>query len=104
MPTRQPIRRRSALPLCITISTHLEDELAPEVARLAQPMGVGGFGQAIELDLGRADGAGRKELGDAFEMPAGASNRRPQRRDVVAVGLWRLRARRDEGGTAARLE
>src|SRR6266540_2737418 len=29
---RQPIGRRSALPLRTTISTHLEDELAPEVA------------------------------------------------------------------------
>src|SRR5262249_36975364 len=95
--------RRSALPLCATISTHLEDELAPKMARLAQAMGVGGFGQPIELDLGRADGAGRKQLGDALDMPAGASHGGPERRDVVAVGLGRLRARRDEGPAAARL-
>src|SRR6201982_1165907 len=67
-------------------------------------MGVGGFGQAIELDLGRAHGAGRKELGDAFDMAAGASPGGPPRRDVVAVGLWRLRARRDEGRASTRLE
>src|SRR5215472_15689741 len=98
------MRRRSALTLCATISTHLEHELAPEMARLAQAMGVGGFGQPIELDFGRADGAGRIELGDALDMAAGASDRGPQRRDVVAVGLVRLRARRDEGRAAARLE
>jgi tripartite-type tricarboxylate transporter receptor subunit TctC len=39
------------------VSTHLEDELAPEMARLAQSMGGGGLRQAIELDLGRADRA-----------------------------------------------
>src|SRR5215468_3511406 len=96
--------RRSALPLCATISTHLEDELASKVARLAQPMGVRGFGQPIELDRGRSDGAGRIELGDALDMAAGASDGGSQRRDVVAVGLGRLRARRDEGRAAARLE
>src|SRR5262249_4366987 len=73
-------------------STHLEDELAPEVARIARAVGVGGLGQPIELDLGRTDGAGRKQLGDAFEMPTGATDWGPQRRDVVAVGLGRLRA------------
>src|SRR5262249_56507011 len=72
--------RRFTPPLRATISTHListhlEHELAPEMARLAHAMGVGGFGQPIELDLGRTDGAGRKQLGDAFEMPAGASDR-----------------------------
>src|SRR5262249_49722202 len=91
-------------PLRATISADLEDELAPEMARLAQPMGVGGFGQPIELDLGRADGAGLKQLGDALDMAAGASDRGPQRRDVVAVRLGRLRARRDEGRAAARLQ
>src|SRR5215510_9430910 len=98
------MRRRSALPLCATISPHLEDQLAPEMARLAHAMGVGGFGQPIELDVGRADGAGRNEFGDALDMPAGTSHGGPERRDVVAVGLWRLRARRDEGRAATRLE
>src|ERR1700730_16056608 len=67
-------------------------------------MGVGGVGQPIELALGRAYGARFKQLGDTFDMAAGASDRGPQRRDVVALGLWRLRARRDEGRTSARLE
>src|SRR5438128_12643810 len=61
------------------VSTHLEDELAPEMARLAQPMGVAGLGEAIELDLRRADGPRQKQLGDALERLAGASDRRPQR-------------------------
>jgi hypothetical protein len=36
------------------VSTHLEDELSLEMARLAQSMRVGGLRQAIELDLRRA--------------------------------------------------
>lgn len=35
-------------------STDLEDELSLEMARLAQAMGIGSLGQAIELDLGSA--------------------------------------------------
>jgi hypothetical protein len=38
------------------VSTHLEDELSLEMARLAQSMRVGGLRQAIELDLRRAYG------------------------------------------------
>src|SRR5262249_15671693 len=98
------MRRRSALPLCATISPHLEDQLAPEMARLAHAMGVGGFGQPIELDVWPADGAGGNQSGDARDMAGGTSHGGPERRDVVAVGLWRLRARRDEGRAAARLE
>jgi hypothetical protein len=33
------------------VSTDLEYELSLEMARLAQAMGIGGLGQAIELDL-----------------------------------------------------
>ena len=57
------------------VSTYLKDELAPEMPRLAQPMGIGCLGQAIELDLGRAYGACLKQLSDAFEVPAVASDR-----------------------------
>ena len=42
--------------LCPNISAHLEDELAPEMTRLAQSMGVGCLRQAIELDLWSAYG------------------------------------------------
>src|SRR5260370_35593943 len=52
-------------------STHLEDELAPEVARLAQPMRLGSIGQAIELDLRGAYRPCVYELVDALEMPPG---------------------------------
>jgi hypothetical protein len=86
------------------VSTHLEDELSLEMARLAQSMRVGGLRQAIELDLRRAYGPSLKQLGDAIEMSAGASNRRPERHYIVAVGRWRLRARSDKGRAAARLE
>jgi hypothetical protein len=89
---------------CPNISAHLEDELAPEMARLAQSMGVGCLRQAIELDLRRAYGPRLKQLDDALEMPAGASNRRPQRRYIVAAGFWRLRAGSDERRPTARLE
>jgi hypothetical protein len=43
-------------------------------------------------------------LGDAIEMPAFASDRRPQRLHVVAIRLWRLGAGRDKRRAAARLE
>ena len=36
------------------LSTDLEDELSLKMTRLAQAMGIGSFGQAIELDLRRA--------------------------------------------------
>ena len=57
------------------------------MARLAQSMGVGGLRQAIELDLGSAYGPRLKQFSDAFEMPAGASNRGPERRYIVALGF-----------------
>src|SRR5262245_2364777 len=86
------------------VSTHLENELAPEVARLAHAMRVCGLRQTIELDLGSAHGPDLEQLGDALEMPARASDRRPQRAHVATIGGGRLGARRDEGGAAARLE
>jgi hypothetical protein len=55
------------------VSTHLKDELAPEMARLAQSMGVGGLRQTIEFDLWRANDPRRKQLGDALKMSAGTS-------------------------------
>ena len=56
----------------------------------------GGLRQAIALDLRRAYGPSLKQLGDVIEMSAGASNRRTERRYIVAVGHWRLRARSDK--------
>src|SRR5262252_7920143 len=85
-------------------STHLEHELAAEVARLAQPVRVGGLGQAIKLDLRHAYGARLEQFQDALERPARALHRRPERGDIIARGLRRLRPGRDEGGAAARLE
>jgi hypothetical protein len=82
------------------VSTHLEDEFASEMARFAQSMSVGGLGQAIELDLRRTNGPRLKQFSDAFEMPAGASNRRPERCYVVAFGFWGLRARGVKGRPA----
>jgi len=67
-------------------------------------MGVGGLRQAIDLDLGRAYDPRLKQFSDAFEMPAGAPNRRPERRYIVAFWLWRLRPRSDKGRATARLE
>src|SRR5262245_25058464 len=72
------------------VSTPLENELAPEMARLAQSMGVGGLRQAIELDLRREYGLRLKQVGNAFEMSTGSSNRRPERRYVITIGFWRL--------------
>jgi hypothetical protein len=43
-----------------------------------------------------------KQVGDAFEMAAGALNRRPERRDIIAFRFWCLRAGGDEGSAAAR--
>src|SRR6516225_7579551 len=85
-------------------STHLEDELAPEMAPLAQAMGIGGLRETIELDLGRADCARLVELGNALHVPPGASDRRPQRCDIAARGLGCLCARGNEGRAPARLE
>jgi hypothetical protein len=67
-------------------------------------MGLAGLGQTIEPDLGSAYGPRLKQVGDAFEMASSALNRRPERRDIVALRLWCLRAGGDEGGAAARLE
>jgi len=50
------------------VSSHLEYELAPEMARLAQSMGVSGLRQAIELDLRRAYGPCLKQLGYSIEV------------------------------------
>jgi len=50
------------------VSSHLEYELAPEMARLAQSMGVSGLRQAIELDLRRAYGSCLKQLGYSIEV------------------------------------
>jgi hypothetical protein len=67
-------------------------------------MRIAGLGQAIERDLRRPYRPRLKQLGDAIEMPACASDRRPQRRHVVAIRLWRLGAGRDKGRAAHRLE
>src|SRR5664280_998826 len=37
-------------------------------------------------------------------MLASTSNRGPERRHIIALGLWRLRAGSNEGGATARLE
>src|SRR5262245_15324455 len=67
-------------------STDLEDELSPEMARLAQAMSIGSLGQAIELDLGSAHHTRLIQLGNTFHMPAGASNGRSQRYHIST--LW----------------
>src|SRR5262249_24966594 len=85
-------------------STHLEDELAPEVARLAQSMGIACFGQPVELDLGRPHSSRLNEVDDAFEMPPRPPNRRSQRLDVIAWRFRRLRPGGDKGGPTARPE
>jgi len=74
---------------------------AAEVARLAEPVRLGGLRQAVELDLRRAHRAGGDQLRDPFERRAGAADLGAQRGHVVAVRLRRLRARGDEGGAAA---
>src|SRR5712691_5702243 len=79
-PARLHPHRHQAASGRANVSTHLEDELAPEMARLAHPMGVTGLGQAIERDLRSAYGPGKKQLGDALQRLAGASDRRPERR------------------------
>ena len=66
-------------------------------------MRVGGLRQLIELDLGRADGTGLMQFGDALEGVAGHGHLRPERR-TSAGRLRRLFARRDERSAAARLE
>jgi hypothetical protein len=65
---------------CASISKYLEDRFALEMMRLAQSMSVRGLRKAIELGLRRGYGPRLKQFDDAFEMPAGRSNRRPERR------------------------
>src|SRR5580704_9206503 len=60
------------------LSPHLENELAPEMPRLAQAVRVGGLRELIELDLGRLDGAGDIQFGNALHRLARARHRRPQ--------------------------
>jgi hypothetical protein len=83
-----PIKPR--LPWHGTVSTHLEDKLAFEMTRLAQPMCVAGLRQTIGRDLRSAYRSRLKQLGDSIKVSAGASNRRPERLYIVAIGLWRL--------------
>src|SRR5580704_15548208 len=83
---------------------HLENQLAPEMPRLAQAVRVGGLRQLVELDLGWLDGAGDIQFGNALHRLARARHRRPKSGDVAAIGLWCLGARGDKGGAAARLE
>src|SRR5580704_3522375 len=83
---------------------HLENQLAPEMPRLAQAVRVGGLRQLVELDLGRLDGAGDIQFGDALHGLARARHWRPQPGHVATLRLWRLGARRNEGGAAAGLE
>src|SRR5262245_63988692 len=85
-------------------STHLEHELAAEVARLAQPMRVGGLRQAIELDLRRENSARLEQFDDAIERPAGTLDRGPERGNIVAGGLRRLCTGGGEGSEGAGLE
>src|SRR2546421_11238215 len=89
--TCPPAVRQDVIPTtleCVNTlrSAHLEDELAPEMARLAHPMGVAGLGQAIERDLGRAYGARQKQRGDALQRLAGAPDPRPKRPYAAAIG------------------
>src|SRR4051795_2670118 len=86
------------------ISSHLENQLAFDVTRLARSRGFDGIGQLIERDLGPPDDAGLVERGNAIEMPPVAAGVRPQRRHVAARGHRRLLAGRDEGRAAAGLE
>ena len=83
---------------------HLEHQLAPQVAGLADAMGCDGIGQAIKRDLGRADGARPDQFDDALEMRAIAPDRRTQRAQVTARRWRRLRTRPDEGRPTTRLE
>src|SRR5215472_6527880 len=74
------------------------------MAGLAQAMSIGGLRQAIELDFRGLYGARLEEFDDTFEMPAGASDRRPERSYVIAWRLRRLRPGSDKGCPTARLE
>jgi len=85
-------------------SMHLEDELASEMARLAQPVRVAGLRQTIQRDLRSAYRTRLKQLADSIEMPARASDRRAKRLHVVALGLGRLWAGSDKSRASARLE
>src|SRR5262249_44209629 len=78
-------------------SRHLKYELAPEVARLAQAMGIDRLGQMIELDRRRPDGSRLEQLDDAFEMAATAPDLGPERRHIGAARRWRLLAGGNEG-------
>jgi hypothetical protein len=60
------------------LSANLEEELAPEMARLAQSVGGHGLRQPKESDFRSAYGSGLKQFDDAIEMPAVSSNRRPE--------------------------
>jgi hypothetical protein len=62
------------------------------------------LGEPIELDLGWPHGSLQDELRDPFEKTSGAPDRWPQRYDVAACGLRRLRTRGNEGGATAWLE
>ncbi len=86
----------SLLPVALLVdgsvtSTNLKDELAPKMARLAEPMRVGSLGQPIKLDLRRAHGAGPIQLHNAFEMPAGGSQTMIIRRPVPPESIFEQR-------------
>src|SRR5580704_11011269 len=85
-------------------SPHLENQFSPEMSRLAQAVRIGGLRQLVEFDLGRLDGAGDIQFGNALHRLARARHRRSQPGDVAAIGFWRLGAGGDKGGAAARLE
>src|SRR6266852_3647321 len=83
----------SLLPVALLVdgsvtSTNLKDELAPKMARLAEPMHVGSLGQPIKLDLRRALGADPIQLHNAFEMPAGGSQNMIIRRPVSPESIF----------------
>jgi hypothetical protein len=67
-------------------------------------MRLGRLGEPIELDLGWPHSPLQEELRDPFERRSRPPDGWPQRCNVAACGLRRLRARGNEGGAAAWLE
>src|SRR5262245_3794630 len=86
------------------LSPYLEHQLALEVARRTDAERPPGLRQLEQRDLGRADGADATELGDPLEVWPVARHRRPQRSDIAAIRLGRLRAGGDEGRASAPLQ
>ena len=83
------------------VSADQKNQLAAEVAGLANLVRGGGFVQPIACHFRRTNGPQRDQRHDALEMLPIAPDAGPQGNDVAAVRLWCLGSGADKGRPAA---